>query len=897
MNFNEFFPDNIDPNSVSVYKARVIKLDPQFSENGRLYIDLIEPDSSDLEVGDKQADSALASLSLRLLYKSWSDPPELKSKANFNGSMSFTSSGDFHLQNYCFDMVTQNWFTIVSTFLNSFGVMNIPPTLVSLDTTPFPSKAVNVNVSLAAKEVVEESIKSSLDDLELSSEEDLPSIPTLEEILREFSTSFRLRSIGEGSEIKDSIVEVIRSFIDPIRSSLDTIFLPYKTLLEIVAQVLELYNKAIKLGKVQELTFPITQFANITSLGTVEESPVLTDLTVKNLIESRVKLFSSKVEELSGLGGDVEQYLAGVLAKPILALVSQVNESIRDVVEPIKEKIEELILGSVQNPLSELVGLITASVQPAVSSLPTIAQLAVKLSIKKVLNTVLGKAIKLTLSSLVELVEDKLENIITSLVEEAVEIIEDSIKSIIRPILEPLQESLLSSIISYDLTSVKDRLETIIESEDIEALPLIPVENLIKPLKKFYEIDWSSPEELSSLIKTILSISGNSSISGKVELETILERIALDSEGKIIGRNPNPDNIKKTFTYKVFNSKEEFLPVFTSLHTPILECVTLDTYPYSSLEVKEWLTNSLEYITIPSNGNKDYICNTSSERKPVQIGTGIFYLEPRLVYESELQKSKDLTGEDLVPIIEDGNLKPLFLGKVKEVEGHKTNEQLYNDPITGEEGTFQDIANKYYSKLGLDKFYSWINLESAVKEVSLSSEKSDKIVEEVFQSAVTALGLDSDIDIDGLINSLFGKVTAPLNDISNKIESVSAKIQSFLEREDLSQVVESLETITAGLESKVNGIVETTMPIIESTAKAASSISLQSCSMSQSSTGRDFSFTSGDNYDLSTTVDERLQTPYCKEIKRESLLEPNTKVLVLSVGIGKKNLYVIDILD
>ena len=132
--------------------------------------------------------------------------------------------------------------------------------------------------------------------------------------------------------------------------------------------------------------------------------------------------------------------------------------------------------------------------------------------------------------------------------------------------------------------------------------------------------------------------------------------------------------------------------------------------------------------------------------------------------------------------------------------------------------------------------------------------------------------------------------------LSNSLDQVSNTISSGLE------VVEGLQNIDNALSNiseigeKIEEISSTAKPALEATAKAAAAVALQSCSMTQSATGKDFSFTSGDNYDLSTTTDSRLQLPYCKELKREHFLEPNCKVLVLAVGAGKQNLYVVDIL-
>ena len=200
-------------------------------------------------------------------------------------------------------------------------------------------------------------------------------------------------------------------------------------------------------------------------------------------------------------------------------------------------------------------------------------------------------------------------------------------------------------------------------------------------------------------------------------------------------------------------------------------------------------------------------------------------------------------------------------------------------------------------------FYSWVmskvgevtNLDS-VKDL-INMDNVDGLLSEMIQMVISAIGQEGKLDLNVLLKAVLGKLTDKFKDIATLIEPIMNLLQSFFEKlDDFKQIGDIIDTI-ASVGDKVNEIAQTAGPALEATAKAAAAVAIQNCSMSQSATGTDFNFTSGMNYNLSTTTDSRLQLPYCKELGREQFLEPNCKVLVLAVGAGKQNLYVVDILS
>jgi uncharacterized protein YoxC len=167
----------------------------------------------------------------------------------------------------------------------------------------------------------------------------------------------------------------------------------------------------------------------------------------------------------------------------------------------------------------------------------------------------------------------------------------------------------------------------------------------------------------------------------------------------------------------------------------------------------------------------------------------------------------------------------------------------------------------------------------------------------MFVSAVRAIGQGGVFDSDILFDSTAKKITSVFSPIADSIDKVSSTVDSTLETLDELKNVDSMIDTIKELGDKIKDVTDKAKPAMEAVAKATSAAAIQSCSMSQSAKGKDFGFSSGDNYDLSTTTDSRLQLPYCKQLQREHLIEPNCKVLVLAVGAGKQNLYAIDILN
>ena len=196
-------------------------------------------------------------------------------------------------------------------------------------------------------------------------------------------------------------------------------------------------------------------------------------------------------------------------------------------------------------------------------------------------------------------------------------------------------------------------------------------------------------------------------------------------------------------------------------------------------------------------------------------------------------------------------------------------------------------------------YYCWMIsglVDSEPKEIPSNKKEVNSIVNTMLQQSVSAIGQEEGFNPSILMKSVVGKAFSSLDTITDSLSEVTSLVQSSLERvEDLKKIDEMVDTIEE-VGDKVKEVADTAGPALEATAKAASSVAIQSCSMTQSSTGKDFTFNSGTEYGLSTTTTSKAQLPYCKELSREQLLEPNCKVLVLAIGAGKQNLYVVDIL-
>ena len=1081
MNLQDFFPSNVDPNLISVYVGKVVKVNDDFIQNGTLYVDITDPNGTDLDKIVATAKEAKATTAIRLLYDTWENPPEIRSKANFSGSMSFTSTGDFHLRNYCFDMLTQSWFMTVSSALNAIGIVNTPPVMVGLDLTPFPGKAVAVNVSLAARESVDEAIKDSLRSLTDKSVKVGDELPTLEQIVEAYHesqssrSSRRLLRSSSPSALLDLIVSVVKSFLtDSFKQILLVLFKPYYDLIEIIKSILNIYEKS--LSAIGDFTFPITQFANITPEGDVEDPNPLSDLSIKNLVLGRIQEFNDKVEQFfDEIGGDffsfIEDTLVESISSSILSVLSDVESEVMAIVNPIKDKVTELIDGYIRPPVTQITTLISSNIQPTVSSLPAPVQMAVKTALKKVLDAILGTPIKYLLAAVTTPIDDLIDQVLQKIGDQVGSLLSSTLSSMIEPTIAKIQQKLMSFCLPFDLEKAKNKLKEIEqEAEGYLSLPKIYMEkamNPLKPYKSFTEINWSDPKELCDLILGLIKSLGGDKLDPILDRAVEIKNIVTDiyKEGEEIWGSGHLDQedggALDAFRFlKHFASKADFLPTFLREHPAIKAgSALLDLAPYKDIEVKEWLTNSLSYVNLDINKVVgSYICNPSNEPKMIEVLGHTITLEPCHIYLSESvshtpKDSNDpVTGEDLVPKLDENNNPiPLLMDKLNEAgdilykygSGEATfkeitdalyapmqNEAISKDALIQslilslEEGLqesadLEDIVNQseflksllyepyiltletsspslnagryslykdtysvevtvstteihvtiqtaqtsqikveepteekagktpirqtlvfsldglhitdYNTRLYLpvnalnvwtyvlfsgsytesyftttkikdsSSFYAWVQTASELLQVKpkdlMDTESSESLITDIFQTIVSAIGQEGDIDLTSLIKGVLNKVTGSFGDITGLIDSVKEVITSLLERlSELHDITDIIGTIHS-VAQKAQDIADTAGPILEATAKAASVPLPQSCSMTQAAKGTDFTFSSGDAYYLSTITEPKAQLPYCKELMRETFLEVGTKVLVLAVGAGQKNLYVVDILS
>lgn len=1140
MDASNYFPFDVDPNLISVYIGRVISLDPDFGSNGILYVDIFDPDDTDLDKGSRHSNQATASYAVRSCYNAWENPPEIKSKTQFDGAMNFTSSGDFHLRNYCFDMVTQTWFMTVSTLLNMFGIVNVPPVMVSLDTTPFPGQAVSVNVSVAAKEVVNESIESCLRDLKSDITPSTPNICSLDDVKNSINSS-RTRSLRSSSDTsKDPVVKIIKSIVNPIVGILDVSVKPFIEFIECTDILLQIYSK--NLDNIENILFPITQFAQIKDDGFVKNPEPLSALAVKDSLREKINEFKNKVESsIDEIKNTILDKVIEVVYNPIANLYMMVDSKIQDVITPIKKKVVELIGNYVKDPLSQLTGLISMAVQPVVSSLPTIVQLVVKLALKKLLQVLLGLPIKTILNTIIDAIESLLNSAVEKLETMVGEVISTAINTLIIPLISKIQKTLMAQTPLFQVDKLKEKLLKILNNE--ESFPKIYIgEDAVKPYKEFIEIDWSKPNELKAMLLALLVGLPSQLLDGGVNIQkytenlniftdyNVLDKIqgcslknlldedifidVMNKSGEIVKETISPNGDLKEGTlydkngnltnnelsYKKFSSKEEFLPVFESMHHPIMEEAVLGTSGtlFEKSVPQPWITNNVAYIDVP-DGDKTtrYISYYNKDgnvigKDTIEYEKGKYItLESNKVYYSttiphlQVNENDPPVGEDLVPVVEEinGSIQAKVLEIPKTVKAsensqtRKTGDILYNDPTPNEgessEKTFTELSQKYYqpkvpetitvnsmsnniksvlnnsvdlqnvvsiktafkdtdfykcitksgdpedgfelkiceiikdgdeeekrerdnvsvqdtgsnititldsinnniiikvekthspypiigsdirviitcsvsndkvtscaftelkmpieasdlppipgtnpSKWPTDNniiitgthnvpdststdYYTW--MVSSVSPDETATELKDVVDEEssnnqlvdILTNVVQAIGQDEGFNVDALFNVTTSKALSSFGEITDAVSSVDSLISSTLERVDELQKVTTFIDKIAEVGDKVKDIADTAGPALEATAKAASAVAIQSCSMSQSATGKDFSFNSGDNYDLSTTSEARSQLPWCKELNREQFLEPNCKVLIMAVGAGKNNLYVIDIL-
>lgn len=1024
MILSNIFDYSVDPNTVSVYIGRLIALDPNFSENGILYIDITDPDSKDLEGGAKTSIKAQASYALVQSYKIWREPPEIKHKTSFDGSMNFTSSGDFHLQNYCFDMKTMAWFTTVSTALNAIGIANIPPVMVSLDTTPFSTKAVAVNVSSSLKEAVNESINNGLKDIKPNTSNSLKGkIKDPEKVkddlikdrqsnntralTRDLSNSVKEYFVNP--ETNDPVEKVIWSIVSVLNKIIDIAIKPYYDFLSCISLLFQIYEQNI--NNISELTFPITQFAVIKDDGSVQDPKPLESFAVKTSLSKKIENFKNEIDfQLNSFKEEIADEIIDKLYKPIAYLFNMIQNAVKSITDPLKEKLISCISEVLKAPLDKITSLIVMLVQPMISSLPTVVQLVVKLALKKLFKEILGALIEQVIQGLTDALNNLIDSAIKKVVDTLSTLIATAINTLINPLIQKIQEEIIDNAPVIDVSELYNLLEEILNHT--REFPQIYVgSNALKPYKSFDEIDWSNPEELSAMLLSLFEevlknggspqqlsdlkvkeldesifidtneISKNSYLYGRILFaienastlyiqngEEPTQSISYDSQtNKLLSGTLQEDKEGELF-YKSFNTKEEFMPYFEKAHEPATRQAkfndpNIDYLNLDDITPSRWLTNNVPYIDISINDIKGrYICNPyEHEYIPVKIDKlHTVNLAPFCIYYSQEvphivdDDSKDIEiGNDLIPQYtynkekKEYELKPLYIQRKahsypsgeetflyyfdyiksvrtangEEIKLEPTFSSINDDPYHDEDReykdgklltyTFDEIADKFYKSSKDGKYYAWMvsllkdkDVESPSQttpseETSVDKDNpSVKKMTELLQHAVTALGMEEGFDATSLLSALVGKLLGAFNRVSDAVEGVKPMVESAIEevdtfddmgkdiQESLEKLSETVEDVTANIE-----------PAIVATAQAASAAALQSCSMSQSAKDKDFSFTSGDNYDLSTTTEPHSLVPYYNRLKRETLLEPNCKLLVLASGAGTNNLIVVDILS
>lgn len=527
MFLNNIFEYAVDPNTISVYIGRLIALDEKFEENGILYVDLTDPDSDDLDSGTKSSVIAQATFALVQSHSLWENPQEVLNKAKFDGSLNFTSSGDFHLKNYCFDMQTMAWFTTVSTLLSALGAVNPPPVMVSLDTTPFGGQAVSINVSTAVKEAADEAISDGLKDTDMNSSAQTPESPipdkkTVEQtlltegnsqqrsLLRDSNSSPHYTGIVSSYDGHDPTMKTIFAIIKPIEDILDAAISPYYEIFECIGLLFEIYDA--RMTELSEITFPITQFATIKDDGSIENPKPMETLAIKTQLHDRFEQFKTDVlPQIEKARDDLYKDVVDKLYDPINYIYTQISTKLSDLSEPIKKKLIWIISDCLKEVLSKFSDLISMLIQPMVSALPSVIQLVVKLALKKLLKELIGVLITQALSGVSYYIDSIIRALSTNITSYLSDIISTAIVAITNPLVSQIQESMASIICYFDTAELKAKLEAI-KSNKIEFPPIYLGSNAVKPYKSFDDIDWSNPQELSamflSLIEEVVSENG-----------------------------------------------------------------------------------------------------------------------------------------------------------------------------------------------------------------------------------------------------------------------------------------------------------------------------------------------------------------------------------------------------
>lgn len=1053
MDFSHLYPDILNANSLAVFVGRVVELDDDYEDNGILYVDITDPTSTDIAAGKQRSYKALSTLSVLTCFKSWNNPPEIAHKSTFTGAMSLTSQGDFHLRNYCFDMQTMAWFTTVSTALNALGIVNIPPVMVGLDTTPFPGTAVSMNLAPAAQECVNDNINSALSSLTAPPAQMPPgNKPDKVEIQRRIAERLsqqtpRTRSLPTPSSAEDVITELVLTITDAIKGFKDSAIAPLVEFVGVIGKLLTLYTN--NLARVERFTLPITQFAHIDKQGTAI-LPNPDDVQgLQVVVLSRIEAINASIDlQLLDVQGKISELIVDAVYAPIQQLFSTITAMLNSLVDPIKKKITENIGAAFKEPLTKLTTLISMTVQPVFAPLPSFIQLLGKMAIKALLDMLIGKPIKYLVQSIVEPIQEILDTIVEDVMAAIGAVVSGAINTLIKPVIGLVQQGFAQIICPVGYV---ENLNILVDEYIAGTTPLPKITFPDKTQKEFLDIDWSDANDVAALLRAMFGDS--STTTTQYTEKKVSTTMVLRSDGTPYGATLSAPGNSTTYTFRELNA-QEFMPLFSLYYFKVVVPAVLGRGIFVT-KPQVWTVNYVKYITAGTErylvGTGDaMLCSDGVYRSTIENRlyktTTIPHTVPKnsslaqYIYVAVPTTQEESLGEDLV-LLYNGALVPVTVPKLR------AGVELYYDGSN--ERTFQEICTQYFSPertaplsfaaviarddslsyntttqqwnisisvpqlllnilqggtpdtivrskannnivpnntitllqniqlytrpgstnipygagryagftyLGIgvffvgttkntlqlltaqytsadpfqprvwtviqndegevylpdlykisevfkdyneNKFYLWT--ETTLVDTVVSTETDiDAVQEKLIAMAakvIACLGQEGTFDADMLVGSVIKDSMEPLQQIAGKLTDLTSVVSPLLERMGgLKEVETIMDTLSETVE-QVQETVEAIEPALNSVAAAVGGVAPQACSMSQAATGTDFSFNTGDAYALKTTTDAKSQLPYCKNLQREKFIEENTTVLLLAVGGGKENLFVIDILN
>lgn len=696
LDLKSLFPDAIDPNTISVFEGRIVNIPDSFPDDGILYVDIIDPNDSNVENGKKRAYQARSSNIMLNYYNAWDSPPEIRFKSKFSGSMSATTSGDFHLRNYCFDMMTQTWFMTVSTALNALGIINIPPVMVSLDLTPFPGQAVAISLAPTAEEVMNKSVSNALRDLKTDRDTSgsvlMPSKADIKSALH--STRFRSRSSDTTTDTTtDMIVEAIKSIArmisDKLGNLIEQLLYDFTTFFLCIDKIFRIYKKYVN-----NSTFPVTQYAKVLSNGELDipDSEELANL--KSSIGDKLVEFSSFANDIKGkittsIDEFISEKISDIIYEPIAILFSTIESTITSITDPIKKKLVEIIESSVKSPLSKITSILSNAIQPIIASLPTIVQLIVKVAMDKLLNLIMGKPVEFLLKAVGDPITNIIDKAVDFVMGKISDIISMSFGTLVRPALDLIAENLgkltlptgfvnkFSDLldqyldgerefpkfnINQNLDKATGELSTKLEKLD-ESYEYITIPEEIKVSIK--ELDWSNPEHIKVFLMTLFSVTSEENTGGSLrsikddsddqEIKTfVIEEHAIYGANTTSPSGYSPSDFSNfgSYNYEEFDRKS-IMDLFLQRFEEVLIDVRTTDYNLDNripnedgkpdLEIKTWQTNNYKYaefddiIYLIGNGGAllgdDGLSYTTEDT--------VFYLATKIEHKSNLNESMD----------------------------------------------------------------------------------------------------------------------------------------------------------------------------------------------------------------------------------------------------------------